>query len=638
MNVLLKKLLLLIFLLPLFCQYNLLAQVHFTASVSPSVIGKNETAELRLMVENARDVEQIIPPSFKDFIVVSGPNQESSMETINGVTKQYIGFTYQLQPKAKGNFTIGQAIAKADGKVLKTNPVILKVTNATASTNQNNSGFPFSGLSSLYDDPVQHTDNRDYILKKGEHLQDKIAKNIFIKVDADKTSCYVGEPVVVNYKLYTRLKSESNITKNPSFNGFSVIDLGQPGSSFYNIEKLNGREYNVYTLRKSQLYPLQAGAMEAEIAEVENNIHFVKEDYFKSRQGNTNAILEDLGFSGLPADAMQDEKVTLQSKPLIINVKPLPDTNKPASFNGAVGNFSLEAGAEKTNFSTDDAGKFQFTITGQGNMDLINAPEISWPEGVEAYEPRVVASLNKQAVPVSGSKGFEYTFTVKKPGTYTLPAIEYSYFNPALHTYKIITTKPVVITVTPGTGKKIVVKNNPDEQSANERFSSAIFSNRLWIIVPVALIIFAGLFFWVKKENNKEHARAVANKEEEEEIKLTESKKFGPPSNPLANTEYYLVQQNSKGFYEALNNELRRFLATQLSVPIETINKKRIAEELDKKGVAVSTSLQVQQLLNEVEWQLYTPFTDENKMQEMYQAANTIVHSFSHGTSITTHV
>lgn len=631
-----KKILLLIFLLLFVVQYKLLAQVRFSASVSPSVIGKNETVELRLMIENARDVEQIIPPSLKDFIVLSGPNQESSMETINGVTKQYIGLTYQLQPKRKGNFTIGPAIAKADGKVLKTNTVILKVTNATASTNQNNSGFPFSGLSSFDDNPMQHTDNSDYILKKGENIPNKIAKNIFIKVDADKTSCYIGEPVVVNYKLYTRLKSESNITKNPSFNGFSVIDLGQPGSSFYDIEKLNGRQYNVYTLRKSQLYPLQAGQMEAEKAEVENNIHFVKEDYFKSRQGNTNTILEDLGFSGLPADAMQDEKVTLQSKPLIITVKPLPDSNKPASFNGAVGNFSLDAGVEKSNFSTDDAGKFQFTITGQGNMELINAPEISWPAGIEAYDPKVVASLNKQAVPVSGSKGFEYTFTVKKPGTYTLPAVEYSYFNPALNSYKIMTTKPVVITVTVGKGKKIVVQNNLHEPSVNERFSFAIFSNRLWIIVPVALIVLAGLFFWVKKENRKEQARAIANTEEE--IKLNGGEKPRVLFNPLANTEYCLVQQNSKGFYEALNNELRQFLATQLSVPVEIINGKKIAEELDKKGVAVSTSLQVQQLLNDVEWQLYTPFTAENKMPEMYRAANRIVHSFSQGTPINTHV
>ena len=100
------------------CQYTLLAQASFTATISPGAIGKNETAELRLMIDNARQVDQIIPPSFKDFIIVSGPNQESGMESNNGVTRQYIGITYQLKPKSTGKFTIAGAIAKADGKTL----------------------------------------------------------------------------------------------------------------------------------------------------------------------------------------------------------------------------------------------------------------------------------------------------------------------------------------------------------------------------------------------------------------------------------------------------------------------------------------------------------------------------------------
>lgn len=624
MRLSLKKLLLLIFFLPIISQYTLLAQTRFTATISPSTIGKNETAELRLMIENARQVEQIIPPSLKDFIVVSGPNQESGVENNNGVTKQYIGYTYQLQPRAKGNFSIEPATAKADGKILKTNRVTLTVTNAATTTSQNNSSSPFSGLSSLFDEPVQQTENKDFILKKGENIQTKINNNIFIKVDVDKTSCFIGEPIVVTYKLYTRLKSESNITKNPSFNGFSVIDLSQPGSSNYSIEKLRGREYNVYTLRKSQLYPLQAGAIEVETAEVDNNIHFVKEEFIKTHGGN--GIENDWGINGVPQEAMQEEKVTLQSKPIVINVKPLPDTNKPASFKGAVGRFTLEGGVEKNNFSTDDAGKFQLIITGQGNMDLINAPEIVWPEGIESYDPKIEAALNKQAVPVSGSKSFEYIFTGSKAGTYILPAVEYSYFDATLKTYKILTTKPTIITVTKGTGKIVAAKNATIVNTDKELFFDTIFNNRLWIIVPVSLIIFTGLFFWIKRENSKEAAIAVVRKEEEKKLRIVSRTELSV--NPLLHTEYKLVQHDSKGFYEVMNKELRQFLAARLQVPVETINKKRMAEELDKKGVAVTTSLQIQQLLYDIEWQLYTPFTDENKMQEMYQAANTIVHSF----------
>ena len=600
-----------------------MAQTRFTATITPSSIGKNETAELKLIIENAGQAERLIPPSFKDFIIVSGPNQESGIQNNNGVIKQYIGVTYLLRPKAKGNFKIGAASIIADGKILKTSPVTLEVTNSASTNNQNANSSPFNAFS-FFDEPVQQTDNRDFILKKGENIQTKIDKNIFIKVDVDKTSCYVGEPIVVTYKLFTRLKSESNITKNPSFNGFSVIDLTQPGSSFYSIEKLNGRAYNVYTLRKSQLYPLQAGAIDIETVEVENNIHFIKETFLRAHQVTTNDI-NNWERTGVPVEAMQDEKATLQSKPIVINVKPLPDTNKPASFRGAVGSFTLETAVEKNSLFSNDAGKLQVLITGQGNIDLINAPEIKWPESIESYEPKIAESLNKQAVPVKGSKSFEYPFTVTKEGTYTLPAVEYSYFDASQKMYKTLTSKPIVITVAKGTGKFAVAVSDGMSEKKNQRLTNTVFTNRLWFIFPVALLIFTGLFFWIKTENNKEKAKSIL-KEKEANSAIIEEPVL--PVNPLTNTEASLVQHDSKGFYEALNKELRQFLATQLAVPLETINKKRIAEALDSKGVTISTSLQVQQLLNDIEWQLYTPFVDENKMEEMYQAANTIVHSF----------
>ena len=607
-------------------QQALLAQARFTATINPSTIGKDETTELRLMIENAGQVERFIPPSLKDFIVVSGPNQESGIQNNNGVTKQYIGVSYQLRPKQKGNFTIGPASVKADGKTLKTNAVTIEVTNSSA-TNNRNAGSSSLNPFSFFDEPLQQqADNRDFILKKGENIAAKIDKNIFIKVDVDKTSCYIGEPIVVTYKLFTRLKSESNITKNPSFNGFSVIDLGQPGSSFYSIEKLNSRAYNVYTLRKSQLYPLQAGAMDIETVEVENNIHFIKETFLRSHQVNADDI-SNWERIGIPSEAMQDEKVTLQSKPLVIMVKPLPDTNKPASFRGAVGNFTLQTGVEKNNLFSNDAGKLQLVIEGQGNINLVNAPEIAWPQGIESYEAKITESLNKQAVPLRGSKSFEYPFTVAKEGTYILPAVEYSYFDPSLKKYKTISSKQIVVTVAKGTSKTTVIKNDTIAKNSNGHFTETIFTNRLWFIFPIAFLIFAGLFFWIKSENNKEKTRAIAIKQNEIKPVMVELVKA--PVNPLIDTEAMLVQHNSKGFYEALNKELRKFLAGQLNVPVETINKKRIAEELDKKGVAVGTGLQIQQLLYNVEWQLYTPFANENKMEEMYQAANTIVHAFN---------
>ena len=602
-------------------QHILFAQVRFIATIAPTSIGKNETAELRLMVENAREVEEIVAPVLKDFIIVSGPNQESGMQNNNGVTKQYIGYSYLLKPRRKGNFSIGAATAKADGKNIKSNPVVLEVTNESAVSNQNNS--PFSGLRLFDEPPVAQTENKDFILKKGENIQAKIDKNIFIKVTVNKTSCYIGEPLVVTYKLFTRLQSESNITKNPSFNGFSVIDLSQPGNTTYGIEKLNGREYNVYTLRKAQLYPLQPGAMEVEIAEVENNIHFVREEVIKKNRG----YLSGWSLSGLPPEAMLDQKVTLQSKPVLIQVKALPDINKPLSFKGAVGKFMLTADIEKNSFSTDDAGKLHIVVTGQGNMELINAPDITWPNGLESFDPTITESLNKQVVPVSGSKSFDYPFTVTKGGTYTIPAIEYSYFDAALKTYKSLSTKPIVITVAKGVGKLAYKNVSGLTKSDTSYFFTTVYKYRFWIFFSLALMVIAGLYYFIKKEKEKKMEARLVDIDNQYNAATIEMEAMSV--NPLVNTEQRLINKDSKGFYNALNAELRQFLATQLGIPTELINKKTIGEELDKKGISVTVNLQVQQLLNDIEWQLYTPFTDGEKMDNMYQAVNNIMHAFS---------
>jgi hypothetical protein len=194
-----------------------------------------------------------------------------------------------------------------------------------------------------------------------------------VKAVVDKKSCYVGEPIVVTYKLYTRLKSESSLTKNPSFNGFSVVDLQLPDNINYTQEQLNGKAYNVYIIRKAQLYPLQPGTFSLESAEIENTVHLIKEAYINSRQ--RTADLADLfGEVQLPAEAFEDYKVVLKSEPIDILVKDLPTNNKPSSFRSAVGKFEISAALDKDSFSTDDAGKILLLIKGTGNLQLVRCP------------------------------------------------------------------------------------------------------------------------------------------------------------------------------------------------------------------------------------------------------------------------
>ncbi|MBS1510881.1 MAG: protein BatD [Bacteroidetes bacterium] len=593
------------------CQNIVVAQVKFSAVVSAPEISKNELLQVKFVVDNGKLVKQITPPRFNNFSLVSGPNQESGMSMVNGDVKQYTAISFVLKPDAPGKFTIGQATAVVDGVTLKSNTVSVKVSNTISQGGSGGSAFsaPFPGFNP-FNNTAAETPFRDNILKKGENPAEKISRNMFVKVELDKTSCYVGEPVVATYKLYTRLKSESNLVKNPSFNGFSVIDLQQPEDALYKREKLNGREYNVYTLRKAQLYPLQSGTLELEPAQVENDVDFIKEAYL-DRKNNPmdDDIFQQFEEATIPAEGVEHHKVTLQSSPAAVVVKPLPAENVPAGFKGAVGKFTVTATLEKNNFTTDDAGNLQIVIAGDGNMQLVIAPDIQWPDGFEPFDSKTSEELDKTSVPVSGKKIITIPFTVKNPGTYVIPAIAFAYFDPQSARYKTDSTQPITFSVTKGTGHKantIYADNKQDDG-----FMNTFISNRKWVIGTVAVLILSGLVFWLRYDRKKEKItiakeQELQRKKQEEEEKL---KALIPEEkNWMEKAAALLHGQDSTAFYHELNTAIKNYLSAKLQLPVETINKKNIVEELDRRNIPVTTSLQLQQLLNDIDLQLYTPF------------------------------
>lgn len=620
----LQKIIVLFFLLAGYCTY---AQVKFTASLTPREIGRDAYAQLKLVVENANEVQQIVPPSLKDFIIISGPNQESGMTMVNGVVKKYIALSFILKPRATGNYTIGSALAKADAGDYKSNPVTLKVRSGSAGNSAGaNPATPLFGTSDPFAESVPRSNYNEYILRKGEDPAEKIRKNMFVRVEADKRSVFTGQPVVVTYKLYTRLKSESNITKNPALNGFSVLEMQEPDDVGYRTERFEGRTYNVYIIRKVQLYPLLAGNLELGTAEVENNIQFIKAEYLEQQTGVANDMFSEFSDLAIPPEGMVMQTVLLQSKPLQIAVKPLPDAGKPAVFKGAVGNFMIDSRVEKNNFSTDDDGKLAIIISGEGNLQMINAPEINWPPGIDGFDPKATDELFKETVPVSGRKIFEFPFTVSKPGTYSLPAVEFCYFDIQDATYKTVISKSIEIIVSKGTGKpKIIIASNGVKPGDN--LLTKFFSNRLRVVSLIAVLITIGLIIWLKRDSKREKQPA-ASKMPEVHTNLDQKPdeaSLPAQANHLALAEAYLNRNETKLFYTCLNQGIKNFLAQKLALPTEEINKKNIAEKLDKKGVSHETAAELQKLIDDIEWQLYTPFTDTDQMKVLYERTREII-------------
>ncbi len=271
--------------------------------------------QIKFKVENASSVDNITPPAFNNFTVVSGPNQESSTSNINGKVSQYVALGYSLQPNATGTFTIGRATAEADGQKLSTNPITITVVKGSIVQSQPNSAqqnlSPFPNLN--FDFPPAPVTHRfdDYILKPGENVAEKTAKNLFIKLDVNKKTCYVGEPIVATYELYTRLPSETTITDAPSFNGFSVNDLDINSNS--TLENYNGRKYNVYTIRKVELYPLQSGNITLGSMAASNKVTFVKSQYLNQQDNSFFDMFQNFGSDAIPPEGLVERNVTLKS-------------------------------------------------------------------------------------------------------------------------------------------------------------------------------------------------------------------------------------------------------------------------------------------------------------------------------------
>ena len=211
---------------------------------------------------------------------------------------------------------------------------------------------------------------------------------------------------------------------------------------------------------------MQAGDIVLDPVELDNNIYFIKADAntAKNPAQGLGGLLDRLfepEVSGTPFT----QHIVLESKPVTIHVKPLPEAGKPADFNGAVGKYSIQASINTNAVDTGDAAILTVIVKGTGNLPVINAPAIVWPPGMESYDVSSKENIDKSTAPLGGSKTFSYSFICSKPGQYELPPVKLSYFDPASQSYKTIESNPVHITAKPSKKKKITSPANCDQQT-----------------------------------------------------------------------------------------------------------------------------------------------------------------------------
>jgi BatD DUF11 like domain len=595
-----RKFLISFFLIIAFC-IPAFAQVKFSTVINDREVGKADYVQVQYIVENASTVESLTPPAFHGFKVVSGPMQQNGMSIVNGAVSKYEGVTYLLKPSATGKFTIAGATAVIDGKPMHSNNVTVVITNA-ASKPSNPSGNPFFGLNVPEEAPEV---NDEYILRKGESATDKIKNNLLVKLEVSKTSCYVGEPVVASYKLFSRVKSESRVSKRPSLSQFSVYDMVQPESNNPAVEKLNGKLFTTHIIRKVQLYPLQDGSFVLDPLEVDNTVSFLRIES-NNNKASAQQLLDDY-MNGISDGKMEEQQISLASKPITITVNPLPAANKPASFDGAVGKFTISAMIPKASIAAGETVVLQVTLKGEGNLTLINAPQVQWPQDVEGYEPTVKENLDKSVAPISGSKLFEYSFIAKKTGKIIIPPVEFSYFDPAANTYKTIFTDTLEADISKATQKAASLKaaDNKTQQQDNDHFNWQKLS---WLL-PLIIVGILAMFFIRKKNTPSKKINPVTNAEQ---VTKTAVK---APVDPFEGAKHALAAVNSQLFYKETGKATWNILAEKFNLTSSQLNKPVVVRLLQQSNAPTETIQLLENVLNDCELALYTPVHTEIDMR-----------------------
>ena len=630
MKLIVKYLLQTIFILLLAAGTNSLpAQIRTIVSANKKIVLQEDLVTVQFNIENTDQVQQFYPPSFKGFRIVQGPVHVSGSSTMNGNETRYVSFVYVLQPEQEGRYSFSGASVLVNGRRYTFNTIRIDVQSLSGNSN-NQYSFPGNvagdaDVQSLYS---------DYTIKKGEDVRDKIRKNLFIKVTADKTSCYEGEPLVATYKLYTRLHSESKIARRPSFNGFSVYDMVDPSSLSSDIEKLNGKDFNVYLIRKAQLFPLQSGILQLDPAEVENEVSFLRADYaMRDRGEHLTDLLNALGSDELKNEGIEKENVTIKSNPVNIVVKALPADTKPHSFDGAVGSFSIQSSILHNEVNLNDVAVVKVIIKGEGNFGVINTPVIKWPKSIDVFEPEIKEDYLKSVVPMRGYKCFEYRFVPRRTGNITIPAIEFSYFNPGTNGYHTIHTNPLQISIIPAI---VHGDNNMDSFAIKANNKNSINKKLVIGIASLLLIVFGFILSrLIRSSIHNSDRKQSADLKDKPGNNSNNSKSdiplysYSSAFEPLFKARLALVQKDCKLFYKELNIALRNFLSNKLSLSSSHLDNKTLEQEMRIKGVDELVISQINLVIHQCEIALYTPSFGETDMQAAYDLTDDIIQTLN---------
>lgn len=569
----------------------LLAQT-LTTSVSSTKVAVGEAFQLQFSLSGPGKNFKLPPMSELD--IMEGPYQSSSTSIVNGSVTQSSSLTYVVAAKKEGKLTIGAATVISNGKTIQSNPISIDVTKGTSSggTQNNNSGGQ----------NVTKPTSSD------------IGDNVFVRTNVSKSKAYVGEVIEVTFKVYTRLEMQMRqISKIPAYDGFFVQNIKTNEQTKQTNETINGITYVVGEVYKTYIIPQHTGKLTIEPFEVECVVRQ------KSKRKPRDIFEQMMGVG------YEDVIVPLKSLPVTIEALALPEEGKPAGFSGAVGNYTYKAVMSKESVKADDAVNITLSLTGTGNIKLVEPPKVNLPEDFETYDPKTGENINVSRSGISGVKTFDYMFIPRHEGDYVIEALNFSYFDPSKKEYVTLPSPDFKLHVEKGTGTSATVVGGTNakeelkvlgndiryiktstilKEKEEYFFSSALF----YTLLASPLLCFISFLIIRRK--------SIANNKDGVAVKSRKATKMARKRLSIA--EQHLKANNKELFYIEIFKALYGYISDKLNIPLADLNKEHISSTLKKRAVSEPTIEKLITTLDNCEFARYAPSSVSGDLNGIY--------------------
>ncbi|MEM6316354.1 MAG: BatD family protein [Bacteroidota bacterium] len=553
--------------------FSLRAQVSFEASTDARQVVENGYFSVTFTLNNGKGTNFQAPP-FRDFRVLNGPSRSMSTTIINGNATQKVSYTYSLQPKKKGTLTITPASIVVNGNTMRTKPISIKVLKASE------------------------------VDKNASQEQ-----QLFVKAETDTNLVYVGQQLVVDYKLYTTVNIENyDIAFEPEYQGFFARDIRRFDSRVVR-EVVDGVQYTTKVLKRIALFPQQTGLQTLEPMTVRLGVII----------GNKRP--NSFFFNN------QIKPVNVQTNALEINVKSLPEP-VPSNFSGAVGKYAMTSFMDKTSLTTDDAIDIRLTIQGNGDIKRLQAPSLGFPESFEVYEPKVIDEVSQESGGIlKGQKTIEYLAIPKQAGRFRLSP-SFTYFD--TDSAKFVKLVPNIFNVNIRQGQKVATTQKvPPANLANKdiryiKTAATFSSNRtpfptttlFYLLLALPFLAFGGALIYkqiIAKNGNIDLAALKSQKAQKVAIRRLEV------------AESFLKENKSRAFYDEISKALLGYVCDKLQIPLSELSKKNMSQKMQVLAVKDQHISSFLSVIKTAEMALFAGMDNSAAMSETYQKSIKVI-------------